>query len=335
MRRFFCDCGQELFFDSGRCVRCDAPVGFDPEAMTMRRLADASLLCDNGSRYGVCNWLRAGSTHSTGLCRACNFNRTIPNLQHPENLRRWKALEGAKKRLLYTLITLGLPLVDGHTQPGRGLLFDFVEDGRSNSDYAYPEANTGHRGGVITVNIVEADSVAREIQREALNEPHRTLLGHLRHESGHYAFEGLLDPAANPEWLASFRSLFGDERADYSAALAAHYATGPPADWPQRCISAYAAAHPAEDWAETWGHFLHMFDVLDTACAHGVLAEAPADFEQRIAAWRQLSTTLNELNRSLGLGDAYPFVLSSLVEEKLSFVASSINRVAQAAPATL
>lgn len=282
--------------------------------MTMRT-TDARI-CANGRRYGACNWLVADGRE---YCVACEHNRTVPALDRAANVRRFIALETAKKRLLYTLRELGLP----HA----GLRFDFLEDGRSDPErYGDTRVATGYFDSVITINVLEADAPIREAEREALNEPQRTLLGHMRHEAGHFFLDRLLVCA---DWRASFRGLFGDERADYSQALQSYYASGPADDWRAGYISAYASAHPNEDWAETWGHLLHIVDALDTAYTHGVIATRPAgdDFAAWLAAWRPLSVTLNELNRSVGLSDAYPFVVNDAVAQKLRFAWDSVARL--------
>ena len=203
---------------------------------------------------------------------------------------------------------------------------DFKEDSRS--DYAFPETfvTTGYLGGVITINALEADDVARTAAAEEMKESYRTVLGHMRHESGHY-YWGLLD--AHDDLLGEFRQLFGDERADYGAALQRHYSQGPPADWRQEFISAYASSHPAEDWAECWGHYLHIYDALDTAWSQQLLGKQPAVMTMagRLSAWSRISLMLNELNRSVGRGDAYPFVINEAVAEKLEFIEAAIQRL--------
>src|SRR5262245_38669455 len=201
-----------------------------------------------------------------------------------------------------------------------------------------PPVTTGHAGGVITLNVAEADDAERERRRMALGEPYRTLLGHMRHESGHYYWDRLVK---NGPDLDGFRALFGDERPDYGAALQQYYEQGPGPDWPALYLSAYASAHPWEDWAETWAHYLHMTDVLETAAACGLSLRpgradepalktgaqnrAPGLFERLTSDWFSVTYVLNNLNRSLGLPDGYPFVLSPPVIEKLRFVHETIG----------
>lgn len=337
MRLFFCDCGSPVYFENSFCINCNSALGYDPARNDMLTLADwgdgvyrdllgnAFRYCSNGEKYGVCNWLRSMGDASP-FCSACQFNRTVPDQSRPENQRRWLALERAKKRLFYTLAQLNLPLINGWADPQRGLLLDFVEDARSSDAFPETFVTTGYLGGVITINVLEADDAARVAVRDEMNESYRTVLGHLRHESGHY-YWSLLDP--DRKLLEEFRDLFGDERADYGEALDEHYRSGPPPQWQDRYISAYASAHPSEDWAECWGHYLHIYDALDTAAAHKLLGVQPAvmSMAERLSAWTRISLMLNELNRSVGRGDAYPFVINELVAEKLEFIELAIQRL--------
>ena len=296
--------------------------------------------CYNYAVQNVCNWMvPAESPHQ--LCSACRLTRTIPALTSQLNHSYWYRIELAKRRLLYTLAMLQLPVVSKRDAPRTGLAFQFLEDTSGK------RVMTGHDTGLVTLNIAEADDVRREQARTRFNEPYRTLLGHLRHEVGHYYFDRLI---ANTHWVDSFRSRFGDERIDYSDSLARHYRDGPPADWRATFVSAYATAHPWEDWAETWAHYLHMFDALDTADACGMallpniagepslpVANRPAgrpSFEEMIERWLPLTYVLNSLNRSLGMPDGYPFALSAVVIEKLRFVHQVIGDGAQRSEAS-
>ncbi|GAB3275278.1 zinc-binding metallopeptidase family protein [Parahaliea aestuarii] len=329
MKRFRCRCGQAVFFDNALCSACGATLGFDPGSMDMLALqldgeqwlsedGASWRLCSNGRDFAVCNWLVAAAGEES-RCLACQFNRTVPNTGVADNAARWARMEQAKKRLLFTLLELGLPLETLAQSPQRGLAFDFVEDERSGHGFTEGLAHTGYAAGVITINLLEADDVAREAQRQSLQEDYRTVLGHLRHESGHYFWQYL---QAGGDIRGAFRELFGEESVDYAGALQAHYEQGPPPDWSSRYISAYASAHPSEDWAESWGHYLHIYDALETAAAYDLIDQSPAQMSmpRRIECWRELSVSLNELNRSAGLADAYPFVLNTAVEMKLSFV---------------
>ena len=202
---------------------------------------------------------------------------------------------------------------------------------------------TGHEDGLVSLRAAEADDAVREGVRVSMDEPYRTLLGHFRHEIGHFYWTRLVRDEAT---LEEARRLFGDERADYAAALQRNYEQGPPADWALRHVSAYASSHPWEDWAETWAHYLHLVDTVDTArsfkldaAAVGLqyepfdarLLEGPeaAAFLVLLQGWMELTGVLNELSRSMGVADFYPFVLSAEAVRKLYFV----HRVAGTRPA--
>ena len=267
MKSFHCACGQRVFFDSTSCISCGRALGFDPETRDMVALGSAWRLCTNGRNYDVCNWV-VPAAGPARYCEACALNDLIPSLDTPDNVQLWGRVEAAKRRLLYTLLSLGLPLTAGSAGPA--LRFRFMEDRRRNPLVLEDFVGTGHWAGVITINIREADDVARTADREAMQERYRTVLGHFRHESGHYYFNVLV----TGEEIARWRELFGDEQADYAATLEAYYRDGPPLNWSQRYVSTYAAAHPYEDWAETFAHYLHIVDALETALVNaGVLEQ--------------------------------------------------------------
>ncbi len=352
MRLFRCQgCQQPVFFENTHCEHCGAWLGFAAEHMEMTavsaetdaegaelwrdRIPSGGRLwryCSNRS-HQACNWLVLADSDSS-LCEACRLNRTIPDLGDTERLSCWRAIEAAKHRLVYALLRLRLPLLSKLDDSERGLAFDFLAD----TEPAFREGPgilTGHAQGVITLNIAEADPVTREAMRQDMAEPYRTLLGHVRHESGHYYWDRLI---ASSQWLQPFRELFGNEQQDYAQALQQHYQQGAPQDWQQRHISAYASMHPWEDWAETWAHYLHMVDTLETAYAFGlsisprarVEAEMDAeldfdpyrqtDFATLFEAWLPLTFAVNSLNRSMGQPDLYPFVISPLVASKMDFI---------------
>ncbi len=333
MKIFACVCGNRLFFDSTQCTRCGHWLGYDPARASILALEPRDEIwyavgpstdgrtfkqCRNQTDHQICNWV-VDSGDPSPLCRSCRLNQLIPNLSISSNVVHWRRLEAAKRRLLYTLIGLDLSFENGHPP---GLRFEFLEDQRSNPQVDEPHVMTGYRDGLITLNVAEADHVQREAAREHFNEGYRTVLGHLRHESGHFYWPRLV--AADR--LDRFRALFGDERRDYDEALDCYHRARPHSGWQTAFISAYAQAHPLEDWAESWAHYLHMVDSLETAAANGVieLKDATRDFEACVSAWIELTVILNELNRSMGLRDAYPFVLSELVVEKLSFIHDAI-----------
>lgn len=347
-RAFHCRCGRPVFFRNSRCLGCDAQLGFEPASGELTALDPGPAegtwrpvnaepgrgdyhRCANFESAAGCNWLVAAGDSET-LCIACRLNRTLPDLEDKANQGYWRATELAKRRLVSQLLALGLPVESKEQNPDIGLAFDILrspEDG--------PAVMTGHSNGLITLNLEEADDARREAIRTALHEPYRTLLGHFRHEIGHYYWDRLV---RDSHWLEPFRELFGDERADYAEAIKANYEQGPPGDWADRHISSYASSHPWEDWAETWAHLLHIMDSLDTAVAHGLDAEdldvvvEPFVLEDLydpehpnaeralflLNSWVEMITVLNEMARSLGQKDFYPFVMSRPVVRKLHFV---------------
>jgi hypothetical protein len=341
MNSFKCDCGAVIFFDNTECLACGRKLGFVLERRALIALEPAERgaqhagrlfvsssetkaryrACDNSSEHQVCNWvLPAQDPHS--LCLACRLNQLVPDLSLPENLQKWAGIEAAKRRLVLNLLDLGLDVVPKSEAPDSGLAFDLK------ADTPLEPVLTGHEHGLITINISEADPVFRERARLGLNERYRTVLGHLRHEVGHYYWDRLIrDDDAR---LPGFRELFGDERANYADALERHYARQTPVDWAGRFVSEYAASHPWEDWAESFAHYLHVVDLLDTATACGLRWPVPkpmgSPFEALVANFSSLTVLLNSLNRSIGQNDAYPFSIGAAVERKLSIIHSVVPR---------
>ncbi len=346
MKIFECQhCGQLLYFENIRCESCGSALGFVSERRELSALRQDNNLWrslaapDRRYRYcanynnDACNWLVDAGTGDS-LCRACELNRTIPDLGSGNNLLYWQRLERAKRRMVYSLLRFDLPLASKAREPQTGLAFDFLADEPSFREDA--RVMTGHAHGLITINIAEADDAQRERFRTRMAEPYRTLLGHFRHEVGHYYWERLV--YSDPTRLDAFRACFGNESLDYNQALQNHYNNGPPANWGQQFVSAYAASHPWEDWAETWAHYLHLVDTLETAYAFGLQLEPRTgngrelsshvafdayrqrDFDALIAAWLPLTYALNSLNRSMGHDDLYPFVLTPQIQRKMRLI---------------
>ncbi len=377
-RAYRCQCGAPIFFRNSVCLACGTPLGYEPESTRLLPLMAASLpgswkiwqaaqpeqtlqtdaaagsnaglpesallykRCTNLQTPAACNWLvpvnaaADASQPAVLLCRACRLNRIIPDLNdpdHPDNGMLWGRIELAKRRLVSALLALGLPVASLITEDTRrGMAFDVLRapDGG-------PPVMTGHKAGLITLNLQEADDAVREAVRAAMREPYRTLLGHFRHEIGHYYWDRLVPGSA---WLEGFRSLFGDERQDYAACLQKNYAQGPSAEWWLHYVSAYASAHPWEDWAECWAHYLHMRDTIDTALSFGLASDSEQleftpfsldclyqpdhpeaqHFLDFLNDWTRLTTMLNEMSRSMGQPDFYPFVLPLKVVAKLHFI---------------
>ena len=365
MRPFACgQCANTVYFENVSCGQCGALLGFSPALRRMLAFdppppapapwqvragapdqpagtAAGSLLrpCANRLDHQLCNWmLDAGDDHSQ--CRSCRLTVAIPNLQEPLNLARWHLFEKAKRRLVFTLLTLGLP---PEAQPDAstgafGLRFQLLANLPDQ-----PPVLTGHEDGLITLNLAEADDVQREAARVALGEPQRSLLGHLRHEVSHYLQQRYVDgrPAQ-----ARCREVFGDERCDYADALDRHYAQGAPADWQQHYVSAYASAHPWEDWAETCAHYLLVVDAVQTAAAWGLTLNGPVVAQPQQAdgpaqapvvdlvlhQWLPVAQFLNAMSRSMGQPDPYPYQMPDAVLAKMSLVQTLLCEAAVLPP---
>jgi hypothetical protein len=356
MKSFHCTCGQLIFFENVSCMHCGRTLGFLPDLLitsslepadnssnlwvSTEREAEGQLYkkCQNYEVESVCNWMIPPAMSGECFCVSCRLNLVIPDLSLNQNRPLWASTEGAKRRLIYSLLSLRLPLESREDNPTGGLGFKFLANTINVNGKETPVL-TGHEEGIITLNIAEADDIYRERTRLAMNEPYRTLVGHFRHEIGHYYWDRIV---RDTNFLFGFRDVFGDEREDYDQALKRYYSTGAPADWQNRFISVYATAHPWEDWAETWAHYLHISDTLEVASNFGLIskrlkletnpsagggsqfAPKPKTFDEVIEAWAQLSVALNSINRSMGLSDIYPFVLSRPVVEKLRFISEVI-----------
>lgn len=388
MRLFHCThCGSLVFFDSTECLGCGSTLAFDPQRLDMVAVqpvdgaqgawelrgsspspANAAFaagnavaepasegdalpryaMCANREAHNACNFAipqpaadaaagEAGPAEPTPLCVSCQQTRILPDLSDPNNVRRWTAIENAKRRLYYSLAQMGIAHVAGEAGP----VYEFKADTPDD------KVLTGHADGLITLNVAEADDDERARRRLDLGEPYRTLLGHLRHESGHYYWDVLVLRGGHAD---AFRAVFGDERADYGEALKAHYASAPHTGWQDDFVSDYATSHPWEDWAETWAHYLHMVDLLETAESYRTELSLPGpqgepryamanpfgipapDFDAMLAAWVPLTLLLNSLNRSLGQLDAYPFALGAGVKDKLRFVHALVHGQLTPAP---
>ncbi|HXW81784.1 MAG TPA: putative zinc-binding metallopeptidase [Acidimicrobiales bacterium] len=388
MRAFVCRRCRELApFESQECRRCGALLGFDPVSANLEPLHpagpglvrfDPGCGADNPnadnpnagnpnggnpnsdnrwarcsrSALADCNWL-VPIAEAGKPCLSCRLTLNLPPKGDEEYRDAYSKAEQAKRRLIFQLRQLDLPLTGRDEDPEAGLAFELLASDR--------HVVTGHENGIVTIDLNETDDAFREQTRAQFGEPYRTLLGHFRHEVGHYYWARLIaktygdgarpgrrtghragGPAAGC-WLEEARCLFGDDRVDYEAARDAHYAKGPSLDWGENHVSAYAAMHPLEDWAETFAHYLHIWDAVQTAASFGVLVGGPVDdrtgrrdpakasapsedtaflegFDAVIADWLPLTLALNALNRSLGKDDLYPFELPPAVIAKLAFV---------------
>ncbi len=285
-------CTQRLFFENSRCLHCGTEVAFSWPLRDLVALRPPARRCPTPD----CN-----SATRADVCESCALTRG-----RPQDDARWAEAETAKRRLLFELGELGLwPWEVG----GSDLIFDF-SDG----------AMTGHADGVVTLDLREVEDVHRTRMKDQLDEPYRTVLGHFRHEIGHFYQPTLMEGRED-----EVRARFGDERADYQAALDRHYEHGAPEGWEASFVSAYATMHPWEDWAETFAHFLHIRDVMQTASAWGLTTADPsAPIGELVDLWIELSYALNAVNRSLGHGDLYPYVLTPPVIAKLELIDSLV-----------
>ncbi len=338
MDTFQCTCGGRLFFNNTVCIGCESEVGW---CETCRNVApivpvngryscgnpkcgSAVAKCTNYSVEAVCNRMFAmdpsieqpvaNPLTGVGLCKACRLNNIVPDLNVEDNRRRWAKLELAKRQLLYQLDDLGLRYAPEDVGEEKPLQFDFKANTNEES------VLTGHADGLITINLNEADSVERERVRKQMHEPHRSLIGHFRHEVGHYYWMTLVEGKSEAECNA----VFGDCRATpYAAALEKHYVNGAAPGWQGRYVSAYATSHPWEDFAETWGFYLDMWEVLTTTHYHLPRLTADAKtlpIEALAKTYQQLGVFFNEVNRSMGLKDLVPEVISDEVVKKLAFL---------------
>lgn len=341
MKLFTCpNCGSRLYFENSKCLSCGSDVLYEPEraefvlAGTPEGVACSNLeACD-------CNWTaRSGQL----FCHACALNQTVPDMSVEGNRERWARVERAKRRAVYTLLAFGLRVEPKATPDDEtGLAFDLLAD-PIGAGPGGEHILTGHDNGLITLNVAEADSVEREKMRVEMGENYRTLLGHFRHELGHYYWDRLVRD--DQTWLDAFRQTFRDERLDYAQALKDHYAKTPSLDWQETHISAYAASHPWEDWAESWAHYLHITDTLEMVQAldmplgalntavnklrdrdegggpvSGKGEETDDGFTTILERWQVLSEASNSINRCMGLSDLYPFVIAPATAAKLKFI---------------
>ncbi|WP_405562393.1 putative zinc-binding metallopeptidase [Polaribacter sp. Asnod6-C07] len=327
MNIFQCpNCSNTVYFENTSCENCESTLGYHLDSDNFKIPDNNSLKFCKNYIYDNCNWL-INVSDENDFCTACQLNRTIPNKRDLDDFNKWEQLEFAKHRLIYQLYKLKLPLVAKNLND-KGIAFDFLSENNKENKL------TGHADGVVTIILSEADAVHRAQLKKLMNEPYRTLLGHFRHEIGHYYWMLFFEK----EHLQSFRNLFGDERKDYGKSLEAHYKNGEQKDWNVNFISNYASSHPWEDWAETWAHYLHIMDTLETASSLGISFTKSKtilskdcvsnfddpykikDFRKIFDASITLTSAANSLNRAMGLPDIYPFVIPEPVYFKLEFI---------------
>ncbi|MCM2433798.1 zinc-binding metallopeptidase family protein [Agrobacterium rosae] len=345
MRLFSCAaCGQPVHFDNRSCVKCGHRLVFVPQTLSMEAIEPAgdpnwSLVahperqvrfCTNEVN-DICNWSVPAESNSN-FCPACSHNRLVPDASTEEGVEQWRRLSQAQRHLFYSMLRLKLPHPNRDVDPQGGLVFDFLVDEVAPDGSIIP-AMTGHDEGLIAIRAAESDDATREQIKSNMNEPYRTMLGHFRHEVGHFIWNKLVRDA---DRLEACRAVFGDEREDYGEALKRNYEQGPRLGWQETFISSYASVHPWEDFAECFAHYLHIVDTLETAHAFGIAIEPEGHQEletdvafepysarsaqQLVDAWIPLTVALNSMQRSMGEADLYPFVLAPAVVEKLEFM---------------
>ncbi|MGV0991015.1 MAG: zinc-binding metallopeptidase family protein [Mycobacterium sp.] len=343
MRAFACPvCHVFTPFEADRCPSCGASVGLHLPTQSMVAVVDDEatldgqlwLRCTQADPLG-CNWLVPAEQDAAarGRCLPDSLIRRRPDPDDTIALEKLAPTAMALRRLVYQLLDLGLP-VDPYWRRDGGLAFDLL------SSFSTGEkVMIGHANGVITIDLVESLDAYRESLRVRLGEPYRTMLGHFRHEAGHYYQSILVENGPGAErHLDRCRQLFGDELADYPAAIQRHYKFGAPGDWPTSFISEYATMHPWEDFAECFAHYLHITDTLDTTSEAGMVLRAdmvqfgaPHDvtplksyadvpITRLLSDWSWVSLFLNRVNAAMGKNPLYPFEISAPVAEKLGFV---------------
>jgi hypothetical protein len=343
MRSFSCTCGNELFFDNSICMCCKHEVGWCPRCVAITDVTtgndgaficprcDAKMVkCSNYASFNVCNRFvlrkegegSQGQTSAGIFCDCCRFNRIIPDLKIPGNKEKWYRLEAAKRRTLYDLNLVGLPYGNERDEIVPPLVFEFKGDPIPDKRYRGmgdgQKVFTGHDCGVITINIQEADDIEREKLRVNMHEAQRSLLGHFRHEFGHYVWDVMIKGKSEPACIA----LFGDHNdPGYDVALKAYYKDGPKPNWLLNYVSAYATMHPWEDFAETFAVYLDMSSTLDTAMYRNLIPPVdPKDLDAMVDAYKRLGIALNEMNRTIGLLDFLPEVFAKPIREKLRYI---------------
>ncbi len=355
MKIFNCDnCNQLIYFENTYCNNCGYNLGYCTDTgklcsfkigandvwtsigpTTFGRLYRP---CKNYITHGNCNWMVPIDSPSE-RCVSCNLNWVIPDIEVGDNRKYWLKVERAKRRLIFSILRMKLPHKNKKEDKINGLAFKILEGPGLNNRESKP-VMTGHDRGIITLNLAEANDVIRTKLRDEMKERYRTLLGHFRHEIGHYYWMILV---ANSHWLEPCRELFGDDRTDYGEALKIYYKRKPELDKisDPNYITVYASSHPWEDWAETWAHYMHIYDTLETANSWGlrfsfdsirysnkdqIISGESDSFDKMIENWGWASVALNSLNRSMGFNDPYPFIISNPVKEKLRFIHNVIHQ---------
>lgn len=355
MRAFACPvCNNFTAFEAAECRTCGAHVGLHLPSKEMLAV-DGDVAFVGGEHWVrctqsgnlACNWLVPEEEHDAyqrGRCLADSLIRHEPAPDDTIAREKLVPAAGALRRLVFQLHDIGLPIEPFWRTEG-GLAFDLL------SSYTTGEKVTiGHADGVITIDLVETLDAYREQLRVRLGEPYRTMLGHFRHEVGHYYQNVLVETGPGAQtYLDRCRELFGDERAGYAEAIQRHYKFGAPDTWRESFISEYATMHPWEDFAECFAHYLHIADTIDTSREAGMVLHADrvrfsaprdaaplesyadAPIERLLYDWRWISLFFNRVNTAMGKDPLYPFEIPPPVVAKLGFVHRVIRQAARAA----
>ena len=352
VRAFACPvCQSFVPFEAHNCARCDTPLGLHVPSRAMVAITEGRahiddqwwVRCNQQITLG-CNWLteEEQSAEQRGRCLAGSLIKREPDADDTPAREKLMPTAAAMRRLVYQLLNIGLP-VDPYWRTEGGLAFDLL------SSYSTGEKVTiGHANGVITIDVVESLDDYRESLRVRLGEPYRTLLGHFRHEIGHYYQNILVENGSGAtKYLTRCRQLFGDERAGYADSLKRHYQLGAPDGWEASFISEYATMHPWEDFAECFAHYLHITDTMDSSREAGMVLHADrvrfaasrdiaplesydnASIERLLFDWRWISSFFNRINAAMGKGPLYPFDIPPAVVDKLGFVHRVIRETAR------
>lgn len=311
MQVFHCPaCGQRVYFENLFCA-CGAQLYYEPEA---REMWNDAAPCANRETI-QCNW---AAIPGAALCRSCTMSAVLPALNVGVNQMLLARAERAKRWVLANLSNWKwFTDADQGTRPRFQMLSENTGGQRTE------QITMGHAGGNIVINVTEADELIRVQRQHQLGEQYRSMVGHFRHELAHFLFDRL---SLSDEFPAAFRAVFGDERADYSAALQQHYAD--PKSPGTGYITSYATAHPHEDWAETVAHLLHMVDFTDSFVSTGLMMDGvPQDYgpyrdedtNRLMTIASKVAIAINDINRALDNSDLYPFVVTPQIRQKIAF----------------
>ena len=336
MRAFGCEvCGAELFFENSVCVRCGSAVGYSREHGTLVAVTADRPICANLNRCG-CNWI-ADPASVLGLCFSCRLTRTRPADADAVGLAQYWVAEAAKRRLIFGLDELELPIMisDGFA----GLAFDLLSSTQG-------KIITGHLNGIITLDLAESNDSHREALRQSMDEPYRTVLGHFRHEIGHYYCQLL---ALTPDRRDEFRTLFGDETLSYEEALQRHYASRELASSgrasssartrpcirsriSRRCSATSCTSPTRCRRRGSSGCCRNRISATTSSRHAGTARKLRKSLLERPMAevvgetWLPVSKGLNQINRSMGKPDLYPFVLRTAGDRKAGVRCGSSRR---------